>query len=153
MMADWKLKPGLDYGSAVVVKIAGVERFVPVLAMRQNRVVVPLMLKVLPLIEAAGARKVETTDPETGEMKIELVMAPPDATMRLFQEDTLATMNMMVFTALTRAYELTLDEYLDEAVSVHELTLAMPAIVKQTAFFKAVEEGQKRSSGEDPAAT
>ena len=144
-MADWKLKPGLDYGSAVVVKIAGVERFIPVLAMRQNRVVVPLMLKVLPLIEAAGARR----DPETGE----LVMAPPEAHMRLFQEDTLATMNMMVFTALTRAYELTLDEYLDEAVSVHELTLAMPAIVKQTAFFKAVEEGQKRSSGEDPAAT
>jgi hypothetical protein len=140
----WKFKPGVQSEGALVIKIAGMERFVPVLAMRQNRVIVPLMLKVLPLIEAAGARK----DPDTGE----LVMPPPEVTIRLFSEDTLEVMTRMVYTALTRAYEVTLDEFLDEPVSVHELTLAMPVIVKQTAFFKAVEEGQKKASGEDQAA-
>lgn len=142
-MSNWKTKQGLAYENSAVVRLGGVERFIPILAMRQNKVVVPLMLEVLPIIEAAGMRK----DPETGE----LVMPPPEVSLRLFSEETLETMNRIVYVALTRAYDLTLDEYLDEPVTVHELTQAMPAIVKQTGFFRAAEEGRVKAKGEDAA--
>ncbi len=152
-MADWKTRPGLNYEGAAIVRVAGMDRFIPLLSMRQNRVVVPLMLKVLPVIEAAGAREVETTDPETGRATKELVMPPPEVTLRLFSEETIEVMTRIVYSALTRAYTLTFDEFLDEAITVHELSLAMPAIVKQTGFFEQPKEARGKRAGEDQAAS
>ena len=136
-MADWKLRSGVDCSTALIVKVGGIERFLPVLVWKQNKVVVPLMLKALPVIEAAGARK----DPETGK----LIMPPPEAAMRLFSADILDTMGQAVYVALTRAYDLTPEEFAEAELTVHEVTAAMPAVVQQTQFFGPAQEGEKVS--------
>ena len=142
-MAEWKLKTGLDYAAAEVITLGGVQRFVPVLAMRQNRVVVPLMMQVLPVIEAASVR-----ENAAGER----IMPSAEIGLRMFNGETIEAMSTMVFVALTRAYEISADDFLDEAISVQELAEAMPAIVKQTRFFRPASEGRKKSPGEEMAA-
>ena len=104
-MAEWKLKTGLDYAAAEVITLGGVQRFVPVLAMRQNRVVVPLMMQVLPVIEAASVR-----ENAAGER----IMPSAEIGLRMFNGETIEAMSTMVFVALTRAYEISADDFLDD---------------------------------------
>lgn len=123
-------KAGIDCASAGIVTLAGVEWFVPLLAMRQNRVVVPRMLKVLPLIDAA--RDLDS-----------------DAYIDVFNEETLDMFTHIVHAALTRAYDLTLDAFLDLPITPREMMAAMPVIVKATGFFRENPEGVK--TGDPPS--
>ena len=126
-------KPDLDYGTATVIKVAGMDRFVPVLAMRQNRIIVPLLLKVLPIVERAGVFGSQVAQAQEGDP---LLLQASEAVLSAFGGDTLNDLNTIVFTALSRAYDISFDEYLDLEITANELFEAVPNILKQTGLFK-----------------
>lgn len=128
------LKPGIDCAEAAVISLAGKEWFIPLLAVRQNRLIIPRLIKVLPLIEAAK-------DPAT------------NAFIDVFSESTMDLMNAIVHAALTRAYDISFDEFLDLPINPHDLMKAIPSIVKQTRFFSEGEGVQQAAPGEAQATT
>ena len=101
-----------------IVTLAGREWFVPVLAMRQARVVVPAIMKLLPAIPRMKSGDVTALDAETFDLIITAVHG-----------------------ALTRAYpSLSRDEFLDLPASTNELAAAIGVVTRQTGFFKPAEE-------------
>ena len=127
--------PNIDCSGAPVVTLAGREWFVPVLAMRQARVVVPALMRLMPVLR----------DMQSGE---------PAAMARLSSDDYDAII-AVVHAALTRAYpELSREAFLDLPASTPELVAALGVVTRQTGFFKpadAAEEALGENSGGDDA--
>ena len=104
-----------------VVTLAGREWFVPVLAMRQARVVVPALMRLMPVLQ-------------------EMQGGDPSA-MAGLSEEHFENIIAIVHGALTCAYPtLTRDEFLDLPASTAELIAAIGVVTRQTGFFKPAEE-------------
>jgi len=104
-----------------VVMLAGREWFVPELAMRQSRVVVPALMRVMPMLQ-------------------EMQGGAPSA-MAGLSEEHFENIIAIVHCALTRAYPtLTREEFLDLPASTAELIAALGVVTRQTGFFKRAEE-------------
>lgn len=96
-----------------VVTLAGREWFVPTLAMRQSRVIVPALMRVMPALDE--------------------IQSNPHALSEEHFESIIAA----IHAALTRAYPtLTLDDFLDLPVSTAELIAAITVVTRQTGAFK-----------------
>jgi hypothetical protein len=127
-----QIRQGLDYGSAKIITLAGVEYFVPVLAVRQNRVCVPLLQSLAPRI---------------GEI------IEPGSVMRSHDYDDLLR---LIHAALTRAYpDATLDDLLDMEITMDELIQAVNVVMRQTRAFKMADRDAPagESAGEATAST
>lgn len=112
--------PQVDCATAAVVTLAGREWFVPVLAMRQARIVVPALMRLMPVLQ-------------------NLQNGATMGVAQLSQADYDAILDV-VHAALTRAYpRLTRDEFLDLPASTPELIAALAVVTRQTGFFKPVE--------------
>lgn len=125
--------PRIDCADAPVVTLAGREWFVPVLAMRQARVVVPGLMRLMPLLG-------------------ELQSGEPRAMAKLGEAefDDIVT---VVHAALTRAYpDLSREDFLDLSISTPELIGALGVVTKQTGFFRPAPAGETQA-GEAPGET
>ena len=119
--------PKIDCAGAPVITLAGSEWFVPQLAMRQLRIVVPGIMRVVPLLKT-----IETDPASIGEADI-------DAIIRV------------VHTALTRAYPtLTFDTFLDMPITTAESISALHPIMRQSGFWKPADD---TAVGEAPGET
>lgn len=127
--------PKIDCDGAPVVVLAGREWFIPVLAMRQSRIVVPGLMRLMPLL---------------GELQNGHTSA-----MAKLGEEEFDVIVSVVHAALTRAYpNLTREDFLDLAISTPELIGALGTVTRQTGFFKPSETGDKsegEAHGEMPA--
>ncbi|MFY9628340.1 MAG: hypothetical protein WAK03_09360 [Methylocystis sp.] len=127
--------PKIDCAGAPVVVLAGREWFVPVLAMRQARVVVPGLMRLMPVLQ----------DLQSGEA----------SAMARLSEDNFDNIVAVVHAALTRAYpELTHEAFLDLPISTPELVAALGVVTRQTGFFKpsaSTEQTEGEAQGETPA--
>jgi hypothetical protein len=100
-----------------IVAFAGREWFMPALAMRQSRVVVPGLMRLNPVLQQITSGQIAGLSEEHFENIIAIVHA-----------------------ALTRAYPtLTRDEFLDLPASTAELVAAIGVITRQSGFFNPVE--------------
>ena len=124
--------PNINCSGAPVVTLAGREWFVPVLAMRQARVVVPALMRLMPVLQ-------------------EMQSGQPGAMARLSEENYDAII-AVVHAALTRAYpELSREMFLDLPASTPELVAALGVVTRQTGFFKPADtsgEGLGETLGE-----
>ena len=124
--------PNINCSGAPVVTLAGREWFVPVLAMRQARVVVPALMRLMPVLQ-------------------EMQSGQPAAMARLSEENYDAII-AVVHAALTRAYpELSRAMFLDLPASTPELVAALGVVTRQTGFFRpadAAGEGLGETLGE-----
>jgi hypothetical protein len=127
--------PKIDCDDAAIVVLAGREWFIPVLAMRQSRIVVPGLMRLMPLLgelQSAGSSAMA----KLGEEEFDIILA-------------------VVHAALTRAYpQLTREAFLDLAISTPELIGALGIVTRQTGFFRASGPGEKilgEAQGETPA--
>jgi len=112
--------PNIDCAGAPVVTLAGREWFVPVLAMRQARVVVPALMRLMPVLQ-------------------EMQSGQPSAMARLSEENYDAII-AVVHAALTRAYpELSRERFLDLPASTPELVAALGVVTRQTGFFRPAD--------------
>jgi hypothetical protein len=127
-----QIRQGLDYGSAKIIKLAGAEYFVPVLAIKQNRICIPLIQELAPRIG-------EIVDVKT-----------------LYHQSDFDRLLHLVQVALTRAYpDVTLDDLLDMEITMAELLTASNVIAIQTRAFIVPEPGAPagESAGEATAST
>jgi hypothetical protein len=127
-----QIRQGLDYGSAKIIKLAGAEYFVPVLAIKQNRICIPL-------IQALAPRIVE--------------IATSNGMVR---QSDIDDMLGLVHAAISRAYpDATFAELLEMEITMDELFAAYNVIVAQTRAFKTLEGGGTKgeSEGETTAST
>ncbi|HXY57618.1 MAG TPA: hypothetical protein VEH76_03465 [Methylocystis sp.] len=123
--------PKIDCAGAPVVTLAGREWFVPVLAMRQARVVVPGLLRLMPVLAAM----------QTGDA----------AALAQLSQENFETIVDVVHAALTRAYPaLSREAFLDLPASTPELIAALAVVTRQTGFFKPAD-APGESSGETRA--
>jgi hypothetical protein len=100
-----------------VVTLAGREWFVPTLALRQSRTVLPALMRVLP------------------------VLAELPSNEALLSEDSFESIIDVVHVGLTRAYPtLTREDFLDLPISTVELIGAVAPVMRQTRYFNPVEE-------------
>ncbi|HUO54276.1 MAG TPA: hypothetical protein VMU18_06030 [Rhodoblastus sp.] len=119
-----KPDPKIDCARAPVVALGGREFFVPVLALRQARVVVPGLLKLMPRLNAVQAR----------------IGAGDPLGATLLDRDDVELMIDVVHCGLTRAYpDLSRDDLLDLEAAFPELVSALAAIARQTGLFAAAE--------------
>jgi len=118
--------PKVDCAKAAVVTLAGREFFVPLLALRQVRVVAPGLLKLMPRLNAIQAR-----------------IADGEALgVALLERDDVELMIEVVHAGLTRAYpDLSRDDVLDLEAGFSELIAALAAIARQTGLFTTAESG------------
>jgi hypothetical protein len=108
--------PQVDCANAAVVTLAGREWFVPALAMRQARIVVPALMRLMPVLQ-------------------NLQSGATEGAAQLSENDYDAILDV-VHAALTRAYpRLTRDEFLDLPASTPELIAALAVVTRQTGFF------------------
>lgn len=116
--------PKIDCARAAVVALGGREFFVPVLALRQARIVVPGLLKLMPRLNAIQGR---------------IAAGDPLAAAAL-ERDDVDLMIEVVHCGLTRAYPgFSRDELLDLEAGFSELAAALAVIARQTGLFSAVE--------------
>ncbi|MGO8740071.1 hypothetical protein [Rhodoblastus sp.] len=114
----------IDCSRAPVVALGGQEFFVPTLALRQARVVVPGLLKLMPRLNAIQAR----------------IAAGDPLGATLLDKDDVELMIDVVHCGLTRAYpDLSRDDLLDLEAAFPELIAALGAIAKQTGLFTAAD--------------
>jgi hypothetical protein len=110
--------PKVDCAGAPIIALAGCEWFVPVLAMRQARVVVPGLMRLMPVLQAL----------QSGEA----------AAMAQLSEANFDAIVDVVHAALTRAYPaFSREEFLDLPASTPQLIAALTVITRQTGFFGA----------------
>jgi hypothetical protein len=112
--------PKIDCAGAPVIALAEREWFVPTLAMRQARVVVPGLMRLMPALQAL----------QSGE---------PSAMAELSPANFDAIVDV-VHAALTRAYpHLSREEFLDMPASTTELIAALTTITRQSGFFRPAD--------------
>ncbi len=121
--------PAIGCAGAPVVTLAGREWFVPILAMRQARVVVPGLMRLMPVLQS--------------------LQGGDAAAMALLDEATYDAILNVVHAALTRAYPaLTREAFLDLPASTPELIAALAVVTRQTGFFKPAEDAAGEAPGE-----
>lgn len=121
--------PAVSCVGAPVVTLAGREWFVPMLAMRQARIVVPGLMRLMPVLQSLQGGDV--------------------AAMARLDEETYDTILSVVHAALTRAYPaLTREAFLDLPASTPELIAALAVVTRQTGFFKPAEDPAGEALGE-----
>ena len=125
------LNPNFDYVGVPVITLAGVEYFIPVLAIRQTRKVVPALMEIMPNLTQIS------TNPT------------------LIDEATYDRIVSIVFNALTRAYpDVSLDWLLDQPISVVEMVNSLKTIAAQTGLFKKVANaGEAKGEATPPTLT
>lgn len=125
--------PAVDCLGAPVVTLAGREWFVPILAMRQARIVVPGLMRLMPVLQSL----------QSGDA----------SAMAQLDEETFEAILDVVHAALTRAYPtLTREAFLDLPASTPELIAALAVVTRQTGFFKAGDAAGE-ALGETPKAS
>jgi hypothetical protein len=116
--------PKLDFSRAPVVALGGREFFIPLLALRQARIVVPGLLKLMPRLNAIQAR----------------IAAGDPLGAALLEQDDVELMIDVVHCGLTRAYpEFSRDEVLDLQAGFSDLIAALAVIARQTGLFAPTE--------------
>jgi hypothetical protein len=116
--------PKIDCAQAGVIELGGREFFIPQLALRQARIVVPGLLKLMPRLNAIQAR----------------IGAGDPLGAALLESDDVETMIDVVHSGLTRAYpDFSRDEVLDLQAGFAELIAALAVIARQTGLFAATE--------------
>lgn len=116
--------PKLDLSRAEVVELGGREFFIPQLALRQARIVVPGLLKLMPRLNAIQAR----------------LGAGDPLGAALLERDDVELMIDVVHSGLSRAYpEILRDEVLDLQTGFAELIAALATIARQTGLFAQTE--------------
>ncbi len=119
-----KPDPKVDCARAKVVELGGREFFVPMLALRQARIVVPGLLKLMPRLNAIQAR-IASGDP-LGASELE--------------QDDVELMIDVVHSGLTRAYpDFSREDVLDLQAGIADLVAALAVIARQTGLFAQVE--------------
>jgi hypothetical protein len=109
--------PKIDCAGAPVIALAGREWFVPTLAMRQARVVVPGLMRLMPVLQALQGGEISS--------------------MAQLSQESFDAIVDVVHAALTRAYPLlSREEFLDMPASTPELVAALTVVTRQTGFFK-----------------
>jgi hypothetical protein len=115
----------VNCAGAPVVALGGREFFVPLLALRQARIAVPGLLKLMPRLNAIQARL------GAGD--------PLGAT--LLEADDVERMIDVVHAGLSRAHpELSRDDLLDLEAGFAELIAALGVIARQTGLFAEVDQ-------------
>lgn len=124
--------PKLNYAGAPVARLGGMDFFVPMLALRQSRIVVPAILRLVPRLDElqqaakAGAASISLAD-------VDLIID-------------------VVHTALTRAYPaMTRDDLLDREATFPELITAVAIVARQTGLFAAAGAGEAQGTKETQA--
>ena len=116
-------KTGIDTTGAPSIILAGRGWVIPPLAMRQNRVIVPRVSNVLlPLLQRVNQLE-------------------PGAAEELNSEGVIGEVVIVLHAALTRAYDITLDEFLDLPISPGEWARALGVVIQQTQFFQSLDGG------------
>jgi hypothetical protein len=116
--------PKMDLSRAAVVELGGQEFFIPQLALRQARIVVPGLLKLMPRLNAIQAR-IDVGDPLGA---------------ALLERDDIELMIDVVHSGLTRAYpDFSREEVLDLEAGFTELIAALAVIARQTGLFAPTE--------------
>jgi hypothetical protein len=127
------LDPKIDVAKAAIITLAGKEYFVPMLALRQLRTVVPGLAKLLPVLNEARGR-----------------LSAGDWAGALNTEDVDIVVDI-ICTALTRAYlDVTVDDILDLDASFGELFAAIAVVAKQTGLFVAAPSGEAQGAETTP---
>jgi hypothetical protein len=116
--------PKVDCARAPIVELGGCEFFIPALALRQARIVVPGLLKLMPRLNAIQAR-IASGDPLGA---------------ALLEQDDVELMIDVVHSGLTRAYpDMSREDILDLQAGFAELIAALAVIAKQTGLFAATD--------------
>lgn len=119
-----KPDPKLNCANAPVVLLGGREFFLPMLALRQARVAVPGLLKLMPRLNAIQAR----------------IGAGDPLGATLLDQADVETMIDVVLAGLSRAYpDFSRDDLLDLEAGFAELIAALAVIARQTGLFSATE--------------
>ncbi|MBB4200690.1 hypothetical protein CCR94_01100 [Rhodoblastus sphagnicola] len=119
-----RIDPKIDCAHAPVVALGGREFFVPALSLRQARIVVPGLLKLLPRLNAIQTR----------------IGAGDPLGAALLDKDDLDLMIDVVHAGLTRAYpDFSRDDLLDLEAGFADLAGALAVIAKQTGLFAQAE--------------
>jgi hypothetical protein len=119
-----KPDPKIDCASAPVVALGGRELYVPLLALRQARIVVPGLLKLMPRLNAIQTR---------------MGVGDPLAAT-LLDRDDVDLMIDIVQCGLTRAYpDFSRDDLLDLQAGFTELVAALGIIARQTGLFAPMD--------------
>jgi hypothetical protein len=116
--------PKMNCAGAPVIELGGREFFIPLLALRQARIIVPGLLKLMPRLNAIQAR----------------IGAGDPLGAALLEQDDVELMIDVVHSGLSRAYpEISRDEVLDLQAGFAELIAALAVIARQTGLFKPTE--------------
>jgi hypothetical protein len=119
-----RIDPKIDCAQAPVTALGGREFFIPALSLRQARVVVPGLLKLLPRLNAIQTR----------------IGAGDPLGAALLEQDDLDLMIDVVHAGLLRAYpDFTRDDLLDLEAGFSDLAAALGVIAKQTGLFAQAE--------------
>jgi hypothetical protein len=121
----------IDTDGAPSVALGGQSWPVPTLAARQNRIIDPLILGLLPLFSEWQADK-------------------PAALAKLGTVQYEALLEI-AFQAIRRAHpELSRDQFLDLSVTLPELVAAFPVIARQTGVFERASPGEDKAGKGPP---
>lgn len=114
----------IDCAGAPVVALGGAEFFVPALALRQARIAVPGLLKLLPRLNAIQQR----------------IGAGDPLAAALLEQDDVELMIDVVHCGLTRAYpDFSRENLLDLQADFADLIAALAVIARQTGLFAPTE--------------
>jgi hypothetical protein len=124
----------VDFEDAPKVSLGGREWPVPVLAAKQNRVIDPLILSLLPVFKLWQTDRASALAKITGS-----------------EYDKLLDICLH---AIRRANpDLTKDQFLDLSITLPELVAAFPVIAQQTGIFKRGEPGEATAAESRPTGT
>ena len=123
--SDMNPDPKVDCARAPIVELGGREFFIPALALRQSRIVVPGLLKLMPRLNAIQTR----------------IVSGDPLGAALLEQDDVELMIDVVHSGLTRAYpELTRETVLDLQASFAELIATLAVIARQTGLFAPMDD-------------
>jgi hypothetical protein len=119
-----RIDPKIDCAQAPVAALGGREFFIPALSLRQARIVVPSLMKLLPRLNAIQAR---------------IGAGDPLAAASLEQDD-FDLMIDVVHAGISRAYpDFTRDDLLDLEAGFSDLAGGLAIIARQTGLFTPSE--------------
>jgi hypothetical protein len=139
----------LDEGLPTLI-LGGVRWPVPLLAPKQNRVVVPILLEMIPKI-TASYQTIMMKD-EAGN-EVERSVADLEQLALVLTEGGIDKLTRCIYHALKKGHnELTLDEVEDMPIGTFEMIDAIMTIARQTGIMRAARNGEK-AVGEAAAAS
>jgi hypothetical protein len=120
------------------IRLAGMDWPVPLLAPRQNRYIIPAILRVTPRLMGLGA------DPASGLLSVE-----DYAAALAIDEGTHLELEKIVYTALTRAHpKLTQEQFENMPISTRDMMVAMLTIGEQTGLLQRKPDQPGATPGE-----